>query len=187
MNVKNHFTVSVWVFHCCYCSVWVFHCCYCSVWVFHCCYCSVWVFHCCYCIDCIKSWIYLAVFILWLPRSTGNIRVNLFPMITSMKSTHGSVPFKHSVVRLYIAAYAKYRIGGKEILCENNTILWIWKFCEFVSVRCCFIELVWWLKSKTSSSFGWEIRISPQTFRVLRPSINLPLPCSRQTEPIFTV
>ena len=35
------------------------------------------------------------------------------PMITSMKSTHGSVPFKHSdVVRLYIEAYAKYSIGG---------------------------------------------------------------------------
>ena len=26
------------------------------------------------------------------------------PMVTSMKSTPGSVPFKHSVVRLYIAA-----------------------------------------------------------------------------------
>ena len=26
------------------------------------------------------------------------------PMVTSMKSTHGSVPFRHSVVRLYIAA-----------------------------------------------------------------------------------
>ena len=30
-------------------------------------------------------------------------------MITSMKSTHESVPFKHSVVRLYTAAGEKYK------------------------------------------------------------------------------
>ena len=30
----------------------------------------------------------------------------------------------------------------KEILCEDNTILWISKLCSCVSVRWCFIELV---------------------------------------------
>ena len=33
-------------------------------------------------------------------------------MITSMKSTHESVPFKHSVVRLYKQLYATYILGG---------------------------------------------------------------------------
>ena len=45
------------------------------------------------------------------------------------------------------------RASPKEILFEDNTILWISKWCPCVSVRWCFIELVWWLKSKTSSSF----------------------------------
>ena len=63
----------------------------------------------------------------------------------------------------------------KEILCEDNTILWISKimfvcFSEIDrnSVRWCFIKLLWRLQSKTSSSssFGWNIRISPQDFRV---------------------
>ena len=30
----------------------------------------------------------------------------------------------------------------KEILCEDNAILWISKLCPCVSVRWCFIELV---------------------------------------------
>ena len=34
--------------------------------------------------------------------------MGISPMITSMKSTHGSVPFRHSVVRLY----GKYSTGG---------------------------------------------------------------------------
>ena len=34
------------------------------------------------------------------------------PMVTSMKSKHESVPLTDSVVRLYIAAYGKYCIGG---------------------------------------------------------------------------
>ena len=31
-------------------------------------------------------------------------QAGISPMVTSMKSTHGSAPFKHSVVRLYISA-----------------------------------------------------------------------------------
>ena len=38
-----------------------------------------------------------------LPRVTF-IYFGISPMITSTKSTHESGPFKHSVVRLYIAA-----------------------------------------------------------------------------------
>ena len=34
------------------------------------------------------------------PPSVGPLHLPISPMITSMKSTHGSVPFKHSVVRL---------------------------------------------------------------------------------------
>ena len=30
----------------------------------------------------------------------------------------------------------------KEVLCEDDTILWISKFCACVSVRRCFIELL---------------------------------------------
>ena len=51
-------------------------------------------------------------------RGVGSVWVVLIaisPMVTSMKSTHGSVPFKNSVVRLYIAAlcfFALYSIGG---------------------------------------------------------------------------
>ena len=39
-----------------------------------------------------------------VPFKHGVVRlyIGISPMITSMKSTHGSVPFKHSVVRLYI-------------------------------------------------------------------------------------
>ena len=33
------------------------------------------------------------------------------PMIASMKSTQESIPFNHSVVRLY-QLYAKYSVGG---------------------------------------------------------------------------
>ena len=40
--------------------------------------------------------------IVWATLTWGNNSIS--PMITSMKSTHGSVPFKHNVVRLYIAA-----------------------------------------------------------------------------------
>ena len=40
----------------------------------------------------------------------------IYPMITPMKSTHGSVPFKDSVDRLYIAAYML------NIVKENNGI-----------------------------------------------------------------
>ena len=45
----------------------------------------------------------------------------------------------------------------KEILCEDNTILWISKLCSSISVRWCFIELVWWLQSKISSSLPWPL------------------------------
>ena len=37
-----------------------------------------------------------------LSRHGPTFRMSRSPMITSMKSTHGSVPFKHSVVKLYI-------------------------------------------------------------------------------------
>ena len=37
--------------------------------------------------------------------------------------------------------------------CEDNAILWSSQLCSYVSVRWGFIELVWWPKSKTSSSF----------------------------------
>ena len=36
------------------------------------------------------------------------------------------------------------------ILCEDNTILWISKLCSRVSLRWCFIELVWKTKEKNS-------------------------------------
>ena len=52
-----------------------------------------------------------------------------------------------------------------EILCEDNTILWILELRSCVSVRWCFIELVWWLKSKTSSSF-WVRNQNVTTTRV---------------------
>ena len=42
--------------------------------------------------------------------------VGISLMITSMKSTHESLPFKHSVVRLYKQqVYAEYSIGGVNI------------------------------------------------------------------------
>ena len=52
-------------------------------------------------------------------------------MITSMKSTHGSVPFKHSVVRLYTATCAKYNIGSVNMgnnRCRTSTYgkLYLW-------------------------------------------------------------
>ena len=87
--------------------------------------------------------------------------------------------------------YIGYRLhtsrdNVKEILCEN-TILSISKLCPCVSVRWCFIELVWCLKSKTSSSFWVINQNSQQDFRVLRPSISLPLHSSKRVETIFTV
>ena len=71
----------------------------------------------------------------------------------------------------------------KEILCVDNTILWISKLCSCASVRWCFIELVWRLKGKIFNVLVREIRISPQDFRVLRPSISLPLHSSKPIEP----
>ena len=58
-----------------------------------------------------------------------------------------------SLAMCYLMYTGEHGAGKlKDILCEDNTILWILKLCSCVSVRLYFMELVWWLKSKTSSS-----------------------------------
>ena len=52
-----------------------------------------------------------------------------------------SLPFPYFKYFLLILDY-RQQDHVKEVLCEDNTILWISKLCWCVSVRWCFIELV---------------------------------------------
>ena len=55
-----------------------------------------------------------------LPPRAGLPVSGISPMITSMKSTHESVPLKHNVIRLYIELYAKYSIAGVSMGCSGQ-------------------------------------------------------------------